>query len=440
MSASYRSADAIAHGTTRVLWRWRSLVKVAIALWLFSVVGDRLLGPTATNAVIWLGIFAVLLHPATRRRVGGWWKVQRLRQRLERAFQRIGDEPFATRPAEVVGFSESVLGDALDVRLRPGTSVTELERSVEHLAAYFGVREVRVQRHAEDASRARLLLVRQSAFKGLAVQWPLEGLTSWRFDVPLPVGIDEEGAEAECMLVGHHLLVGGEPGAGKSNALSLVIAAAALDPRVRLHLLDGKLVELAAWSPCAASFVGPSLDDAIALTDELRMRMDERYSRLLDAGRRKVEPNDPDGLDLVVCDELALYLSNGDKKACTRFAEGFRDLVARGRAAGVILVAGTQKPSVDIVPSSIRDLFGYRWAMRCATREASDTILGSGWAGLGYSAADIDAGTRGAGLLLHEGGTPIRLRAYHLDDNGLAAVVGRAARIRHALPGGGGTR
>ena len=197
MSASYRSADAIAHGTTRVLWRWRSLVKVAIALWLFSVVGDRLLGPTATNAVIWLGIFAVLLHPATRRRVGGWWKVQRLRQRLERAFQRIGEEPFATRPAEVVGFSESVLGDALDVRLRPGTSVTELERSVEHLAAYFGVREVRVQRHAEDASRARLLLVRQSAFKGLAVQWPLEGLTSWRFDVPLPVGIDEEGAEAE---------------------------------------------------------------------------------------------------------------------------------------------------------------------------------------------------------------------------------------------------
>jgi len=33
------------------------------------------------------------------------------------------------------------------------------------------------------------------------------------------------------------------------------------------------------------------------------------------------------------------------------------DLVARGRAAGIIVVDATQRPSADIIPTSLRDLF-----------------------------------------------------------------------------------
>jgi S-DNA-T family DNA segregation ATPase FtsK/SpoIIIE len=42
--------------------------------------------------------------------------------------------------------------------------------------------------------------------------------------------------------------------------------------------------------------------------------------------------------------------------------------------------AATQRPSADIIPTSLRDLFGYRWAFRCSTEASSDTILGHGWA------------------------------------------------------------
>jgi hypothetical protein len=38
-----------------------------------------------------------------------------------------------------------------------------------------------------------------------------------------------------------------------------------LDPSCRLWLLDGKLVELSAWAPCAERLAGPDVDDAIAL-------------------------------------------------------------------------------------------------------------------------------------------------------------------------------
>ena len=61
----------------------------------------------------------------------------------------------------------------------------------------------------------------------------------------------------------------------------------------------------------------------------------------------------------------------------------------------MIVIAVTQKPSTDIIPSSLRDLFGHRWALRCTTPTAPSTILGAGWATNGNSAATLGiAGNR----------------------------------------------
>ncbi len=154
--------------------------------------------------------------------------------------------------------------------------------------------------------------------------------------------------------------------------------------------------------------------------------MEARYQRLLDTGRRKIEPGT--ALAVVVIDELAHYLAWPDKKPRDAFADVLRDLVSRGRAAGVVVIAATQKPSTDIVPSSLRDLFGYRWALRCTTPAASDTILGAGAATNGHSASTIPPALRGGGYLLHESGLPVRLRAHHLTDADIAALASRAAR------------
>jgi S-DNA-T family DNA segregation ATPase FtsK/SpoIIIE len=261
--------------------------------------------------------------------------------------------------------------------------------------------------------------------------WPAihaEHIDLWH---PVPVGIDEDGDPVRIGLPEHNILLGGEPGAGKSAAISLLLAAAALDPSVKLWLLDGKQVELAPWVGCAESLVGPNLSDAVDVLENLRLEMDLRYAQLLAWRRRKVSPGDGLGLQIVACDELALFTATGERKQRERVSDLLRDLVARGRAAGIVVIAATQKPSSDVVPTSLRDLFGYRWAMRCATREASDTILGSGWSTNGYSAAEIDPATRGVGYLLHEGGFPVRMRAAYLDDETLAQLADRATRLRH---------
>src|SRR6187200_475154 len=161
------------------------------------------------------------------------------------------------------------------------------------------------------------------------------------------------------------------------------------------------------------------IDAAIALLETVREEMDARYRELLSTGARKVTRNAGLPLHVVACDELAFYLTVEDKKQRTRFAELLRDLVARGRAAGVIVVAATQKPAADVVPSSLRDLFGFRLALRCTTPQASDTILGQGRASLGHDAAKIDPSQRGIGFLLADDGLPVRMRAFHLDDQAM---------------------
>jgi DNA segregation ATPase FtsK/SpoIIIE-like protein len=246
--------------------------------------------------------------------------------------------------------------------------------------------------------------------------------------------VDEDGHWVTVTLPERHVLLGGESGAGKSGGLALLLAAAALDPSVKLVLFDGKLVELACWAGVADRSVGPDLHEAVAVLGEVQAELDRRLVTLLANRRRKLSRTLGVPLLLVVVDELAFYVAGPDRKLAAEFAARLRDLVARGRAAGIIVCAATQKPSHEIIPTGLRDLFGFRWALRCLTPQASDTILGSGWASLGYAASTIDAADRGVGLLLAEGGLPVRVRACWLDDDQLAVLAARAEALRADRP------
>ena len=58
----------------------------------------------------------------------------------------------------------------------------------------------------------------------------------------------------------------------------------------------------------------------------------------------------------------------------------------------VIVIAATQRPSHDVLATSVRDLFSLRVAHACATREASAMILGLPDGGLAEKAEITGAG------------------------------------------------
>ncbi len=251
---------------------------------------------------------------------------------------------------------------------------------------------------------------------------------------PLFVGIDEFGQPVYITLAYRNLLAGGEPGGGKSGLLNTIAAHAALSADCRLVLLDGKLVELGQWEDVADEFVGPDPAHALSVLRRLQTVMNNRYAWLRAHGRRKVTPGDRLSMIVVLVDEIAFYSATvGSKQEQDEFVALLRDLVARGRAAGIPVVAATQRPSYDIIPTSLRDLFGYRAAFRCTTSNSSNIVLGHGWAEQGYSATDIAPTNQGAAYLIAEGGIPRRIKAAYLTDAQIASIADYAAWIRRPV-------
>src|SRR5262245_34529606 len=68
---------------------------------------------------------------------------------------------------------------------------------------------------------------------------------------PRFLGIDEFGQPVYLSMIYRNILIGGEPGAGKSSLLNTIVGHAALSNDVRLCLLDGKQVELGLWEAAA---------------------------------------------------------------------------------------------------------------------------------------------------------------------------------------------
>ncbi len=254
---------------------------------------------------------------------------------------------------------------------------------------------------------------------------------------PVHIGIDEFGQSKRLPLIYRNMLIGGEPGAGKSALLNAVVAHAALSLDCRLILLDGKQVELGQWRSCADAFVGPDIRQALSLLTRMQIMMDRRYAYLLECERRKIAAVDAFLPYLLACDEIAYFsATTGDKKTREDFAALLRDLVARGRAVGIIVVAATQRPSSDIIPTSLRDLFAWRFAGRCTTNSSSDIVLGQGWAQQGWSANTISPNNPGAGLLIAEGGMPELVKVAYLDDRTCAAIAAYAATLRATVAAG----
>ncbi len=248
---------------------------------------------------------------------------------------------------------------------------------------------------------------------------------------PMFIGIDEFGHHLNLDTVYHNLLVAGEPGGGKSGLINLAAAHAALSDNTRLVLLDAKYVELGPWRDIADAFIGNDIEAAISVLKRLLKVATNRYLWLLAHRRRKVDRDDNLTTIVTIIDELAMFSTVlGTKEQREEFATLLRGLVSLGRACGMPVIAATQRPSWDIIPASLRDLFGYRAAFRCTTNGSSDVILGAGWADLGYTATDIDPENRGAAWLLAEGRLPYRIKAAYLSDTDLYNIADYAAWMR----------
>lgn len=283
--------------------------------------------------------------------------------------------------------------------------------------------------------------------------WPfLTGTGAISLWDPIPIGIAENGETVNLLLPEHNVLIGGEPGSGKSGILAMLKGAAVLDPTVTNWDIDGKHgMELGIYKriaregdtrgATAGGFVGdetPTDDDphimlknANRLLAALQLIINQRGHLMAEEGLLAVTRDAGYGLHVLTVDELALFTQSGQRTLQDEFTTRLRDVISRGRALGIISLLATQRPSADVVPTAVRDIVGVRLALRCTTPTSSDMILGAGWASRGFGSHRFGMGDRGmAAGLVGEGSVPVRLRGFWVGGEARRGVVARAEALR----------
>ena len=215
--------------------------------------------------------------------------------------------------------------------------------------------------------------------------------------IPLNLGVDSEGKlYRDDLTKCPHLLIAGTTGGGKSTLLHTLIASLMYwrsPERVQFVLSDTKNVEFGhfigaphlLFEPATSMYTTWERMDWLIDTMEDRLHVIGRagYRNIIDynKGPWSTASHIPKmNYIVLVIDELADVLG-GDKRGEAKIANAkLGRIVQKSRAAGVHVIAATQRPSVNIVAGSIKSNFPSRLTFRLPSEMDSRTVISSGGA------------------------------------------------------------
>ncbi|MGV9221981.1 FtsK/SpoIIIE domain-containing protein [Streptomyces albogriseolus] len=193
-----------------------------------------------------------------------------------------------------------------------------------------------------------------------------------------PVTIDLSSADSP------HLLVAGTTGSGKSVALDTILKGLVRYDKstLRLRLVDPKGTELVDFEddPHLDGMIGMDAADAIEILEETVAEMAVRYKDMKAIRTRKlveynamVDKADRKPWIVIVLDEYADLTSDPEEKK--QIEALLKRLTQKARAAGIHVIAATQRPSADVISTTIRSNFPAQLALRVKTATDSRIIL-----------------------------------------------------------------
>lgn len=279
--------------------------------------------------------------------------------------------------------------------------------------------------------------------------WPL--LRDGRVNVfkPFPFATTPRLTTVNGGLFERNWLFGGVPGSGKTAAIRVVVLAAALDPRAQLLGYELKGTgDYATLEPlCSEYGSGAGDDTALAALDMLRWLHAECQRRapvvadMAKAGRApdyKVTPQLASAKDLGLhpivawIDECQELFGHPDKRIREEAGALAIRTIKLGRALGVIMVLGTQRPDALSLPTGITSQANTRFCLAVMDQQANDMILGTSAYKSGYRATAFDPDTDAGWGIAMGLGKPAPMRAFYIDDTGARRIVARATTYRQA--------
>lgn len=378
-------------------------------------------------------VFAV---PVTRRWTIGFYRAARTRRLLLDGFAELKVANARGRMPRIRRVEATPFGERVHLRGRAGHWGDLLTVRIAALTSALRASEVRIDVDKERAQHITVDVVRRDPFRN-DVGWADAGADRLSIWDPVHLGLTEMGEPLRVTLPERSILAAGNPGSGKSTFMRTVLAHAAMSRDAHLVLIDPNKVQFTPWRARATGYAAEDQDDALRVLVDVQREMQRRLDWLstLPGSPEKVtrEIAVEHGLSayVVMVDELAYHTSiaqDGAKRAA--FSALVRDIVARGRAALVIPVIGTQRPTDKVVPRELSELFAMRIAFRTATSASSDVILGDGTAKKGWDASKIPLTSRGVGLLLGEDPRPVRIKGARIAPEAVAGIAASSVSLK----------
>ncbi|MBE6701722.1 MAG: DNA translocase FtsK, partial [Ruminococcaceae bacterium] len=328
------------------------------------------------------------------------------------------------------------------LNIAKGPTVTRYELQPE-----VGVRVRSIRNLADDIALSL-------AAKGVRIEAPIPGKEAVGIEVPnkntsvVPIrnliespsfenaksklttclGVDVAGNPVYCDISKMpHMMIAGTTGSGKSvciNSILMSILYKAKPDEVKLILIDPKKIELGVYNGISHLLV-PVVSDPKNAAGALAWsvnEMERRFSLIEETGVREIKAYNEVALRqgdrevlphiVIVIDELAdlmMMARDSVESSICRIAQ-------KARAAGMHLIIGTQRPSVDVITGLIKANVPSRIAFTVASQIDSRTIIDANGAEKLVGKGDMLYAPVGST-------TPMRVQGSFVSDTEIESVI-----------------
>jgi S-DNA-T family DNA segregation ATPase FtsK/SpoIIIE len=265
----------------------------------------------------------------------------------------------------------------------------------------------------------------------------------------VPGGVVARGDGELIPVTGKNMVVGGQMGEGKSNALRVFALGCCTDPLCEVEVfVFANNGDFDAFAPrLAAYFKGTDDDTAAAAANRLHELLEEvgrREGRLAELGAKKltrrIAEQYPDMRPVVVlfseCHELFGHPGSGELAG-----ELAVKIAKRARKTGIVLVFDTQSSRKSAIPPALVELMSVNACFYVKKWQSNDGFLGDGSFQAGIRATELRPGRdRGRSVITGISDSQFELLKWYFvevnDDTGYDAATEVIARCMTTLTPG----
>jgi S-DNA-T family DNA segregation ATPase FtsK/SpoIIIE len=303
--------------------------------------------------------------------------------------------------AKPIGVEQGPVVTAYFFELDQGESLSKFLKRSEDFALSLGVDKVITQRIKDKVvifipNKERKIV----DFKDV-LYWYMNDEKVKEMEIPVPLGVDFHGNKSAFDLAAcPHVLLTGSTGSGKSVYEAAILSSLGyyFNPsELNMYLVDTKKLDLPLFKTLPHVLdVADDLDKFHNMINTIMLEIRRRNSMLQNAQVRNIQSyhkmmGGKESLPYIILmlDEFG-YLIKLDEEARKEDKEKYEDIprvmsriqTAAGiaRAAGVHIIACTQRADVKVINGTIKTNLPCRIALRCTSRVDSQTILDTGGA------------------------------------------------------------